>query len=293
MPRQGEPPQLSQIHLPVGWLDTIPNVPLSGPVTAVIIDKLSEAGHSEVGQKLREADLAKHDPGNVDGLNRVNRVTRTLDTALLKDPLGEEKVLKLIDLMIEPDSWPSRDQGWLARLDKALQADGYSIAETRAPAKSNIWPPQPDIEVVTLREVVLRGDGGAPFAERTSELRARLLQLGFSTAEHHLGEASTHLRNSKWTSANSQIRPALEALLLEIASRDGLTIPNPPGGGSAIAAFANADLIDANGRKFLDGVWSQLHSKGSHPGAGGESDTKNRMHLLTGTLGWVLDSLTP
>jgi hypothetical protein len=77
-----------------------PAMSLSGPVTAALVDRLSPLSHSDIGQALRAADLAKYDPGNV--VNRTLRASAALDGAAKKDADADRKILNLAEALLQP-----------------------------------------------------------------------------------------------------------------------------------------------------------------------------------------------
>ena len=123
-----------------------------------------------------------------------------------------------------------------------------------------------------------------------TELFTLLQFFSFYTSKGHLEQAISNHTQGNWAGANSQFRPFIESLLIEISNKLlpshkcenansaikllGKTV-NPP--------FLRDDLnevesINCN-KPFIDGLWKRLHPQGVHPGLSDEEDSTFRYHI--------------
>ncbi len=127
-------------------------------------------------------------------------------------------------------------------------------------------------------------------AKTESELFRLLNKFGFINAKGHLEQAITNHTSGNWAAANSQFRPFIESLLIEIANH---ILPKNPckDASSAIKllsetaspVFLSSELNEVEHsnlkQPFVIGLWKRLHPEGSHPGLSDEEDSTFRYHM--------------
>lgn len=127
-------------------------------------------------------------------------------------------------------------------------------------------------------------------AKIESELTIALEKLSFKTSIGHLTQAITNHSQGHWAAANSQFRPFIESLLIEISKQicpennaktfsqavklltDSVTPP-------FFSLGLNEIPKDKESDSFVFGLWVRLHPDGSHPGLSDEDDCSFRYHI--------------
>ncbi|WP_071145744.1 hypothetical protein [Bacteroides ihuae] len=128
-----------------------------------------------------------------------------------------------------------------------------------------------------------------------NELFRLLDHYEFSTTKGHLEQAIQNHSTGNWAGANSQFRPFMESLLMEI-SRKLLPEMTCNNYGEAVILLSAPNLLNpvflspdlnevpspgSKGDKtFVSGLWKRLHPQGSHPGLSDEEDSTFRYHTL-------------
>ena len=127
-------------------------------------------------------------------------------------------------------------------------------------------------------------------AKTENELFTLLRQYEFDITKGHLEQAIKNHSQGNWAGANSQFRPFVESLLIDIAKK---LAPNNKceSASSAInilsksvnPPFLRADLneVESNNcnKPFIEGFWKRLHPEGNHPGLSSEEDSTFRYHI--------------
>ena len=127
-------------------------------------------------------------------------------------------------------------------------------------------------------------------AKTESELVQLLTKFNLSTAKGHLEQAIDNYVSGNWAGANSQFRPFIESLLIEI-SNVLLPAHNCNSAAGAIKLlhktsnppFFSEDLNEVESSRcdkpFIEGFWKRLHPAGAHPGLSDEADCAFRYHI--------------
>ncbi len=127
-------------------------------------------------------------------------------------------------------------------------------------------------------------------AKIETELEGLLNKFNFTTARGHLQQAIANHSQANWASANSQFRPFIESLLIDICS---VLLPNNPcnNANTAITILSKTanppfllealNEVESNNCKkpFIEGLWKRLHPAGNHPGLSDEEDCTFRYHI--------------
>jgi hypothetical protein len=182
-----------------------------------------------------------------------------------------------------------RDEQVWTKLVAGLRLDGFEVCEEKHPTgkHSLFGDPVEEIKLVLRRmlpeDVPLMSSRAAQ-----SELTAMLVDHGFTVSKGHLDQAIAAFSRGYWAAANSQLRTLFEDCLNEIASRLGCDTAADTLGrrkflGEVDPPFLFEDYNEwfANTQKpqYIQGLWSRLHSHGSHPGLSEQDDCTFRMQI--------------
>lgn len=127
-------------------------------------------------------------------------------------------------------------------------------------------------------------------AQSEVELFILLDKFNLTVTKGHLEQAISNHSQGNWAGANSQFRPFIESLLIDIcklilpqnncnSASDAIKLlsqsANPP--------FLRPDLNEVEGfnckKPFIEGLWKRLHPEGIHPGLSDEEDSTFRYHI--------------
>jgi hypothetical protein len=127
-------------------------------------------------------------------------------------------------------------------------------------------------------------------AQVENELIRLLRKYNFAVSEGHLSQAILNHTNGNWAGANSQFRPFIESLLIDISGR--LAPGNPVTTAQAainvlsgtvhppfLATILNEVQHPNCNTPFVIGLWKRLHPQGPHPGLSDEEDCTFRYHI--------------
>ena len=241
-------------------------------------------------------------PKNSDGVNLSKSKKANLILSQIND--NEDVQLEVINYIIadfsskhekvaEPDPFYLDDEKSVdelfceeySTLVNSLKRDGFALKNKK------IVPLLPD-ELVN--------------ADVENELFRLLDKYNFTTAKGHLEQAIENHSNGNWAGANSQFRPFLESLLMEICNK---LIPsrNCTSYGEALQWLATPSMITpifllpalnevptpgtSNDKTYISGLMKRLHPQGSHPGLSDEEDSTFRYHTLIVFARYVLKRL--
>jgi hypothetical protein len=127
-------------------------------------------------------------------------------------------------------------------------------------------------------------------AKTENELITLLNRFSFTVAKGHLEQAISNHSQGNWAGANSQFRPFVESLLIDICKKilpshecENATKAIKLLGSTANPVFLRADLNEIASencnKPFVEGLWKRLHPEGNHPGLSSEADATFRYHL--------------
>lgn len=195
-----------------------------------------------------------------------------------RDKDVQQALLNFTRLLLEHATRnPLQIPEWLSDLREALLADGYEIRAF------NQW----DKMVSTFDYQILPTDAGpVPLNAEITALEADLRGRGYDEALNHYRQAVDAFARHDYEAANSQLRTALEDLVMHLAE-DHTTYTRPTRAGdgtNAINQLTQAPaLADADGGNMLKGLWVMSHTRGSHPGRSNADETRFRLHAITAT----------
>jgi hypothetical protein len=127
-------------------------------------------------------------------------------------------------------------------------------------------------------------------AKTETELTNLLTKFNFTTSKGHLDQAINNHSLGNWAGANSQFRPFIESLLIDICKKL-LPKNSCDSGNTAIKLLSSTTnppffKIELNeienpkcNKPFVEGLWKRLHPEGSHPGLSDEEDSTFRYHI--------------
>ncbi|MBL7893515.1 MAG: hypothetical protein JNL63_12850 [Bacteroidia bacterium] len=127
-------------------------------------------------------------------------------------------------------------------------------------------------------------------ARTEDELVQLLNKFKFTITKGHLEQAINNHAQGNWAGANSQFRPFIESLLIDICKKI-LPQNNCESGATAIKllsltanpTFLKSELNEIENSKcdkpFVEGLWKRLHPEGTHPGLSDEEDSTFRYHI--------------
>tara|TARA_R110001583_G_scaffold44966_2_gene142191 strand:- start:1360 stop:2217 length:858 start_codon:yes stop_codon:yes gene_type:complete len=155
------------------------------------------------------------------------------------------------------------------KLANSLKRDGYVIKEN-------------NIKKLLPKEI--------EEAKTENELSLLLDKFEFLTTKGHLTQAIHNHLEGNWAGANSQFRPFIESLLIDICN---ILLPknNCNNASSALKIlsktvnppFLKSELNEIENSKcnkpFIEGLWKRLHPEGNHPGLSDEEDSTFRYHI--------------
>lgn len=125
--------------------------------------------------------------------------------------------------------------------------------------------------------------------EAEDELQALLRRHDFEVSSGHLRQAIDNFSLGNWAAANAQTRTFIEDCLSQIAERLGCDSNEDSASkrkflGECNPPFLLADYNEWNSNiqkpQYVQGLWSRLHSEGSHPGLSEEDDVTFRMQIV-------------
>lgn len=254
---------------------------LSDPTLGVVIEAATDRfTGSELKTVMMLADLYQYGQkeGNKQEVLRSCLLSAREEAETAGDTGARKALLAFICMLIErtvssTNTWP-----WFWPLDEALIADGYELTwETGTDASGAL--------TASAFEIHPTDPGPVPLAAEISALEQELGSRGYSDALHHYRQAVATFENHE-EAANSQLRTALEALVMCLAE-DHAQYTKPPkagDGGNAINYLTRTPhLTDGDGGDLPKGLWGMTHTKGSHPGRSDAEETRFRLHVITAT----------
>ncbi|MDF1774763.1 MAG: hypothetical protein P1V13_01950 [Rhizobiaceae bacterium] len=173
-----------------------------------------------------------------------------------------------------------------------LRFDGFEIAEELIPdpnGRQSLFDNGPSmVKVHCLRRMLPENVPGTDFREAENELETLLTRHGLGVALGHLKQAVGAFQRGDWAASNGQLRTFFESYLNDIAvklgyagaddtksKRDFLAQTDPP----FLLMDVNEWNTNAQKPQYIRGLWSRLHSKGSHPGLSEEDDATFRLQI--------------
>lgn len=172
---------------------------------------------------------------------------------------------------------PFHTPEWLGELREALLADGYEVREFN---QFNKMVSSSDYQILPTDAAPV------PLNAEISALEAELRGRGYDEALNHYRQAVDAFSRHDYEAANSQLRTALEDLVMHLAAdHTSYTRPTRAGDGTnAINQLTQAQaLAEADGGNMLKGLWAMSHTRGSHPGRSNADETRFRLHAITAT----------
>lgn len=254
---------------------------LSDPTLGLVVEAAADRlTASELKTMLMRADLWQFgEDKSITNKQEIvrNRILAARDYAeSYGDKDVRQSLLTFIRMLLErATSNPFHMPEWLGDLREALLADGYEIRE------ADQWNKM----VSTSNYQILPTDvGPVPLSTEISALEAELRGRGYDEALAHYRQAVDAFARHDYEAANSQLRPALESLVMRLAEdHTSYTRPTKAGDGThAIDHLIQAPaLARGDGGDMLKGLWAMSHTRGSHPGRSDADETRFRLHAIT------------
>jgi hypothetical protein len=170
-----------------------------------------------------------------------------------------------------------------------LRLDGFEVCEQALSTGRDSLFGDPTFEIrLVLRRMLPEVVPSMDSRAAQSELSAMLVDHGFTVSKGHLDQAIAAFSRGDWAAANSQLRTLFEDCLNEIASRLGC---DPAANTSDRRRFLgevsppflfedyNEWFANTQRPQYVQGLWSRLHSHGSHPGLSEQDDCTFRMQI--------------
>ena len=187
---------------------------------------------------------------------------------------------------------------WLEELQEALLTDGYELT-WKHPALDQpfSWESlRPDHESKVEYQLRPTDTGPAPLGPEITALEGELAARGYNVALNHYRQAVENFSQHQHEAANSQLRAALEDLLVQLAEAHTNYIkpPGQGGGGQAIQKLiGTSNLGERNGGDLISGLWKMSHSNGSHPGTSNADESRFRLQVATASARLLLHRFPP
>jgi hypothetical protein len=255
---------------------------LSDPTLGLVVEiAANQFSVSEIKTVLMRADLWRFGEDK-NGTNKQELVRSHLLAARdYAESHGatdaRQALLNFIGMLLDHGSRDLfRTPEWFGDLREALLADGYEIG------RINQW----DNMVSTFDHQILPTDAGpVPLNPEISALEAELRGRSYDEALNHYWQALDAFARHDYEAANSQLRTALEDLVMRLAEdHTSYRQARAGDGGRAIARLTQEPALTADdGGTVLKGLWAMSHTKGSHPGRSDADETRFRLHAVTAT----------
>ncbi|MFG1878044.1 hypothetical protein ACGFIV_24640 [Sphaerisporangium sp. NPDC049003] len=281
---------------------------LSNPTLGLLIEIADQAerfGVLEVETLLMRADLQRQDfrpdryyRGNIQTTQGLMRywVNGAREIALEGNIEARRALLAFARLILEKTLTTKGPQlpGWvddpsgalLGALSEALLADGYDL-RWEGVVIAGDWEER---EIGCYR-LAPTDATPAPLGLEISALEADLASRGYTTVLEHYRDAVHGLTNSKYASANGDLRTTLEDLVTRLAvDHTGFARPTRANTGSeAINHMINGNRIrERDGGAMLRGLWQMIQTNGPHPGQTDADEARWRMQMVTATARFLL-----
>ena len=261
---------------------------ISQKTTGLLIDYLeANTSQATLGGELKRHNLGDADPGPDDRpFSKMSKAKRA-DIALTASFKSgkEDELIELATTALRDIDDDATAPEWARVLLESLRADGFACTATTSvvPAAA-AWSTSSTTQIRWA--ITPLGYTGLPVVSLASDLAKQLNAKGFKTAAGHYNQALNAFHKRDWAASNSQLRPAFESVLLELAIRRTGTPAR--GGGAAIDALeANGDL-PFGPNEYVRGLWKLSHLGGSHPGLSDEEDAHHRVYALSAIIGWLV-----
>lgn len=183
--------------------------------------------------------------------------------------LCHEVVGDLLDKGIWPEH-SEQDRRIYESFREALRVDGADLVEGRVVSFLS-----PSVEP----------------AREQGVLEARLEQYGFAVASHHMNSALDHASDSKWDSANGQVRHFLESICEAIAARIYSGQGEAPVRGQARQFLAQEGFLSVKESDLLKSLFQVLHGEGGHAGTSSSDDCHRRRLMAVSMANYYLERL--
>ena len=198
----------------------------------------------------------------------------------------EQGLLSFVLMIVERAvQYPDRAPEWFGELCEALLADGY---ELRWELDEYGW--------ASRYQFLPTGGSPIPLRPQISALETELSSRGYSDALNHYRQAVDAFARRDHEAANSQLRPALEDLVMRLAKDHTSYVRSTKAGdgGNAIRHLTREPALAAgDGGDMLEGLWKMIHTNGPHPGRSDADETRFRLHVITATARLLLHRFPP
>lgn len=269
---------------------------LSDPTLGLLVETIDhEYSKDQILTLLLRADLRQYEALGQGGSSKQGLIRKHICGAqdLVRshdDAQAHKALLNLVRLLVEDAVGdPQAPPGWFGNLREALLADGFELTWTReekAPISESPWISRRPTVIVTYR-ILPTDSGPVPLPQEISAFEHELIVRRYDDVLIHYRQAISNFEQHNAEASNSQLRTALEALVVHLATEKANWAgpsAGQGGGGPAIQhLITHGFLPERDGGKLLQGLWQISHSNGSHPGQSDADEARTRMQLVTAT----------
>ncbi|MGW6391151.1 hypothetical protein ACWFR1_11740 [Streptomyces sp. NPDC055103] len=250
---------------------------------------------SDIRDLLMEADLwfdGAEPPNRQEILRHAFLAAR--EAAMVNDVAeAHEALLDFVRCLVESHDLYDEQVFLIPDLQESLRADGYELV----------------LEVVHglgrggwhySARLLPSDPSQIPLHEDMTALEHELSARGYTVALGHYQLALKHFTEQDHPSSNSQVRTALESLIVSLATdhTDYIDSGRANQGGLAIRslydparqppAVLGQPLPGKDGGTLIQGIWDISHLNGSHPGLSDAQEARIRMQLVTAAAQFLL-----
>lgn len=264
---------------------------LSDPTIGLLMDVSSRLDDHQLERLFMRADLWRYIRG-VTFWREPNTaqyiLNRAQEDALNGDGEAHRGLLNFTVLAVQEAVYnPDKPPRWFSELCDGLLADGYQLRWT-----STLLP---DNDVCF--EILPTDAQPTPLANEITAFEAELERRRYAKVLTHYRQAVDNFVHHNYEAANGQLRTALEALVVQLATDNAGYVGhgNAGEGGNAINWLVDQAraLPDRDGGTLLRGLWQMTHTNGSHPGQSTPDEARFRMQVITATARFLLNQFHP
>ncbi|HEY9470010.1 MAG TPA: hypothetical protein VIQ76_10400 [Propionibacteriaceae bacterium] len=227
-----------------------------------------------------------------------SRLRGAREEAQQGDSDAHRALLRFVELMVrrlvaDPEEPPE----WFGELCEDLHTDGFPLTWSRTveePDDSRFF--EGSAQVLVRYKITVADPAPVPLETQITALEAALEDRGYTLPLRHYRQAIDGLRNHKHESSNGDLRTTLEALVVQLAKDHTGFIGQGRANEGYIAiehmVIKTKALPERDGGRMLQGLWSMIHTNGSHPGQSTADEARIRMQLVTATARFLLNHFT-
>ena len=255
---------------------------------------VNQKTHAEWDEWLIESDLHEDEGPGSSLKARANDLARRCaanpQLTAITDSGEDDARRAIIDEALTGEQWGERNGDRLSRLERALGLDGYclvpSVAELIQADSTNPWLGMTRVTRVQVARKTT-SDESTSEAEALTDLQQRLADAGWTSTLRCLEHALENHTRGNWRSGNADVRPFLEGLLRDLATKTAKV--TPPEWSTLEAGqirercwpiLTNAGRLNDDEVKYGKALWRLLHLEGPHHGLSTESTASFRIEAV-------------